>query len=221
VTDDNQPSGPPNDPSRRDAIKALAAAAALSFPTGQPSAAAPAPPRPGGPTGTPSDPDLLRPRIRWTKVLTAGELATLAVLCDTIIPADEHSPAASRVGAPDYIDEFVSAPYPASRASLTQVQGGLRWLDVEGERRFNRPFARLKESERHQICDDICYLPKARPERAAAARFFALIRDLTATAFYTTREGMKDLGYIGNVPRQRFDSPPTELLRKLGLDAKD
>jgi hypothetical protein len=142
----------------------------------------------------------------------------LAVLCDTIIPADERSPAASRLGAPGYINEFVSAPYPACRDALVQVQGGLRWLDLEAERRFTRPFARLTEAERHQICDDICHLPKARPEHTAAARFFALIRDLTATAFCTSREGMKDLGYIGNVPRQRFDPPPAELLRKLGLD---
>jgi hypothetical protein len=207
------------DPTRRDALKAIAAAAALSLPAGQLSAHTPAPPLPGGPKGTPSDPDLLRPKIWWTKVLTAGELATLTVLCDTIIPADEHSPAAGRLGAADYINEFVSAPYPRSRESLIQVQGGLRWLDVESVRRFNRSFARLTESEHHQICDDICYLPEARPEHAAAARFFALVRDLTATAFYTTREGMRDLGYVGNVPRQRFDPPPPELLRKLGLDA--
>jgi hypothetical protein len=29
--------------------------------------------------------------------------------------------------------------------------------------------------------------------------------------------GRRDLGYIGNVPLPRFDGPPAELLRKLGL----
>jgi hypothetical protein len=209
----------PDEVSRRDALKAIVAAAALSVdqPAWQQPGGPPAP-RVGRPAGTPSDPDLLRPKIWWTKLLAPGELASLAVLCDTIIPADERSPAASRLGAPDYIDEWVSAPYPSHRAALVQVQGGLRWLDREAGERFNRPFARLTESERHAICDDICHLPKARPEHQAAAQFFALIRDLTATAFYTTREGMKDLGYVGNVPLQRFDPPPPELLRRLGLE---
>lgn len=29
--------------------------------------------------------------------------------------------------------------------------------------------------------------------------------------------GHQDLGYIGNVPLLKFDGPPVELLRKLGL----
>jgi len=29
---------------------------------------------------------------------------------------------------------------------------------------------------------------------------------------------MKDLGYVGNVPLARFEGPPPELVRKLGLE---
>jgi len=60
-------------------------------------------------------------------------------------------------------------------------------------------------------------LALGRSEFKAAARFFDLVRDLTATAFYTTPEGMKDIGYIGNVALPRFDPPPKEILEKLGL----
>ena len=59
--------------------------------------------------------------------------------------------------------------------------------------------------------------PRRRRKLATAAKFFARFRDLTAGGFYTTPVGMKDIGYVGNVPLERFDGPPPELLRKLGL----
>ncbi|HET9274929.1 MAG TPA: gluconate 2-dehydrogenase subunit 3 family protein [Gemmatimonadales bacterium] len=171
-----------------------------------------------GPRGTPTDPDLVRPTPgTWPRVLTDAELAALAVLCDTIIPADGKSPSASAVGVPAYINEYVSAPYPGQQRALVQVRGGLVWLDRESETRFGRRFAALAEAERRQICDEICYLPDAKPGQGAAARFFDLVRDLTAVGFYTTTEGMRDLGYIGNVPLPRWDGAPPEVLRHLGL----
>ena len=171
-----------------------------------------------GPSGTSTDPDLIRPKVTWARLLSEGELATLAALCDTIIPADEKSPSASAVGVPDFINEWASAPYEYQQGALVQIRGGLVWLDGESRRRFGKPYSSLAEAERTAICDDICFQPKARPEHQAGAAFFDLIRDLTATGFYTTREGMKDLQYLGNVPLQRFDGPPPEVLRHLGLD---
>ena len=58
---------------------------------------------------------------------------------------------------------------------------------------------------------------KATPEFQPAARFFKRFRDLTAGGFYTTPEGMKDIGYTGNVPLPEFAGPPPEVLAKLGL----
>lgn len=208
---------------RRDLLKTLGVSATLPVlrsgsPTAEPQ------PTPGqgpvwtGPAGTPTDPDLLRPKVTWTKVLTAGELATLGALCDLIIPADERSPSATAVGVPDYIDEWASAPYEYQQTALVQIRGGLIWLDQEAGRRFGKPFAALSDAERAAIGDDICFEPRARPEHKAAAAFFAMIRNLTASGFYTTREGMQDLQYLGNVPSQRFEGPPPEVLRHLGLD---
>ncbi|MEO8450020.1 MAG: gluconate 2-dehydrogenase subunit 3 family protein [Gemmatimonadota bacterium] len=170
-----------------------------------------------GPRGTPTDPDLIHPKIWWEKVLSAEELVTLVALCDLIIPADHKSPSASQVGVPDYINEWASAPYEWAREGLTRIRDGLAWLNTESERRFGRAFAGLGAPEQTAIADDICYQPKAKPELLAAARFFDLIRDLSSTGFYTTREGMKDLGYIGNVPMPRWDGPPPEVLKHLGL----
>ena len=55
------------------------------------------------------------------------------------------------------------------------------------------------------------------PQFADAAKFFAKFRDLTAGGFYTTPVGMKDIGYTGNVPLEKFDGPPLEALKKAGL----
>ena len=167
------------------------------------------------------DPDLINPVLRWDKVLTEDERDGLAVLCDVIVPADDVSPAASEVGAHDYIDEWVSAPYDFGREDLVLVRGGLIWLDQESARRFGegRRFRDLGEADQHAICDDICWLERAAPEHRQAARFFAKVRDLTATAFYTTPEGMDDLGYVGNVALAEWGPPPPEVLRHLGLEA--
>jgi len=219
---------------RREALKVIAAAAAAASLaeglspsiadaqqpvqiTRRPAAArTPVPPK-IGPRGTPTDPDLIAPKSPWPRLLTVGELATLSTLCDMIIPADDTSPAASTVGVPAYINEYVSAPYDWAERALVRVRGGLVWLDVESGKRFGRTFAKLTVAEKTGVCDDICFYPEAKPEFKAGARFFGEIRNLTQSAFYTSEAGMKDLQYVGNVPLARFDAPPAAVLRRLGL----
>ena len=208
-----------NDPSktkdvgRRDALKIMATAAAVpALSCDQ------APDQTAQIPRTPSDPDLIRPSAPWERVLTPEEMQTVATLCDVIIPADSRSPSASQVKVPDYINEYVSAPYPAQQRDQILIRGGLAWLNTEATKRFAAPFTQITAEQRGQICDDIKYLPDATPEFVGAARFFAKLRDLVATGFYTTDEGMADIGYIGNVAMARFDGPPPEVLGYLGLD---
>lgn len=178
------------------------------------------PPAGGDPlaAGTPTDPDLISPVVPWDLLLTDDELQTLASLCDVIIPADEHSPSAASLGAHDFIDEWVSAPYDGNRDDLLLVRGGVAWLNVEAAARFGRSFASLADDDKRQLCDDICYEPHAAPGYRAPARFFDRVRDLTSTAFWTTEEGMADLGFVGNRAMATFEGPPREVLGRLGLD---
>ncbi len=168
-------------------------------------------------TGTPTDPDLLSPVVPWDLVLTDDEMRTVGALCDVIIPADDRSPSATAVAAHEFVNEWVSAPYDGNRDDLVLVRGGLVWLDVEAGERFGADFADLTLEQKHAICDDICYQPNAKPEHRAAARFFDKVRDLTSTAFWTTEEGMADLGFVGNRPTASFPEPPREVLEQLGL----
>jgi len=167
-----------------------------------------------------SDPNLLdayKPGDLWPLTFTPEQRRAVAALCDLVIPADEKSPSASQLQVPDFIDEWASAPYPRQRQDCQQILEGLAWLDVESKKRFRASFPDLTEVQQRQICDDITYEPKAKRAFRPAARFFARFRDLTASAFYTTPEGMKDLNYVGNVALTKFDGPPPEVLAHLKL----
>jgi hypothetical protein len=201
---------------RRTAIKwVLAASAALQLPA----AGALARETAKSVTGYGKDPNLLKVHQigeLWPLTLGESQRATATVLSDLIIPADDQSPAASKVGVVDFIDEWISAPYPDNQRDKPLVVQGLAWLDTEAQRRFKNNFSALMEKERVAICDDIS---AAKPSAAfaQAATFFIRYRALTAGGYYTTPVGMKDLRYVGNVAMTTFEGPPPEVLKKLGL----
>jgi hypothetical protein len=168
-----------------------------------------------------TDPDLTKtyqPGELWPLTFTDAQRATAAALCDVIIPADAKGPSASSVRVPEFIDEWISAPYgdPHTNDKRTIIDG-LAWLDRESQKRFNQAFVKLDASQKNKICDDICYAPNAKPEFRTAAQFFRRYRDLTAGGYYTTPEGMRDIGYTGNVALDKYEGPPPEVLKKLGL----
>ncbi len=173
-----------------------------------------------GQAGYGTDPDLMKewkPGGPWPLTLSEGARLTTAALCDLIIPADDVSPAASAVGVVDFIDEWISAPYPQQRGDREIVLAGLAWIEDESQKRFGKAFHAVLDAQRAAIADDIRSPATAAPQFTTAAKFFAKFRDLTAGGFYTTPIGMKDIGYTGNVPLERFDGPPLEALKKAGL----
>jgi hypothetical protein len=123
------------------------------------------------------------------------------------------------VGVVDFLDEWISAPYEAQRQDRATLLEGLVWLDREAALRYGvgKSFVTLSNKQQTAICDDICFAPKAKQDLVAAANFFARYRDLTAGGFYTTPQGRKDVRYVGNVPLPRFDGPPLEVLKIVGL----
>jgi len=125
------------------------------------------------PHGYGTDPNLTadyKPGEIWPLTLTASQRRLAGILADIIIPADDRSPSASAVGVVDFIDEWVSAPYPRQLEDRPMVLEGLAWMDAEALLRFEKYFADLDETQRHAICDDICYEPKAAAKVARAAK---------------------------------------------------
>ncbi|MEO8333725.1 MAG: gluconate 2-dehydrogenase subunit 3 family protein [bacterium] len=177
------------------------------------------PASPGG-AGYGVDPNLLKsykPGDLWPLAMNATQRRTAAVLCDVIIPAEGQTPSASTLHVHDFMNEWISAPYPAHQRDRVLLLDGLAWMDAESARRFGKPFYKLAIQQRHAICDDICYEPKAKPEFKTPAAFFRRYRDLTAGGFYTTPAGMKDIGYVGNVALPAFNGPPKDVKARLGL----
>ena len=167
-----------------------------------------------------TDPKLTQsyePGDLWPLTLNKSQRRTATALCDVIIPADDKSPAASELHVVDFIDEWVSAPYEHQQSQRKVILDGLAWIEKEAKKRFKKSFADLSESQQQAICDDICYEPKATVKLKPAARFFALFRNLTASGFYTTSVGWKDVGYVGNVALPSFEGPPPEVLKYLNL----
>lgn len=172
------------------------------------------------PGGYGSDPDLLKtykPGDLWPLTFNNAQRTTAAALCDTIIPADAKGPSASSVHVHEFIDEWISAPYPGHAEDKRVVIEGLAWIDAEAQKRFGNDFANLIARQKNAICDDICYAPNAKAEFKNAAAFFRKFRDLTSGGYYSTPEGMKDIGYTGNVALDKFEGPTPAALKHLGL----
>lgn len=155
------------------------------------------------------DPDLLDPKVPWPLTLNKAELRAATALCDMILPADGEYGAASAVGVPAFIDEWVSAPYPRQQQDRQLIVAGLVWTDAESVRRSGKPFADATEAERAAICDDIAFAARVKPGFDKPASFFATMRRLTLHAYYSTEEGWAQIGYLGNTPTEGPYPGPT------------
>jgi hypothetical protein len=181
--------------------------------------------QPLNPPGSPAygygpDPDLIKaykPGDYWPLTLSDAERRTVAALCDLVVPAEGQVPAASAVGVPDFIDEWVSAPYPNCVKDRAMIQEGLAWIEGESHKRFGGIFADATPPQRLALCEDMAAQAAPGSPLESPSKFFRRFRNLTTAGFYTTPVGMKDLGYVGNVPLATFDGPPAGLVAKLGL----
>lgn len=143
---------------------------------------------------------------------TDHEMATITILSDIIIPKDEMSGSASEAKVPEFI-EFIVKDMPQHQ---TPMRGGLRWLDMECLKRNDKSFKVCSKEQQMEIINEIAWPKKAKPEMSAGVNFFNLMRNLTATGFYTSEIGVKDLGYVGNRPNE-WNGVPDDVLKQYGL----
>lgn len=200
---------------RRDVLKFIAAASLL--PHGMMLQAQTAPVAKG--YGT--DPDLTKehkPGDVWPLTMNQMQRAVSKAFADVILPADDLGPAASELRVHDYIDEWISAPYPAQQADRPIVLAGLQWLESEAQKLHQKAFAALALAQQVSMCQSIAE-PAANSEAHQKQRdFFIRFRAIAMGAYYGTTAGWKAIGYIGNVPSVTFDGPAQELLDKFGLE---
>ncbi|MBA3638142.1 MAG: gluconate 2-dehydrogenase subunit 3 family protein [Acidobacteriota bacterium] len=145
---------------------------------------------------------------------TAHEFATVMLLAEIIIPKDERSAGAAEAGVPQFMD-FMMLDQPARQVPM---RGGLAWLDQESNSRFNTTFRASTEAQRTAILDDISGLDAPSPDLSHGIAFFRSFRDLVATGFWTSKIGIADLQFSGNVFVMEWKGCPEEALKKLGLE---
>jgi hypothetical protein len=138
-------------------------------------------------TGTPYKP----------KFFNTREWATIGILADMIIPKDDRSGSATDAGVPQFMD-FMMA-------------------DRECVNRYEKTFVACTVAERSKVLDDIAWPGKAPAGMSHGVAFFNTFRDLTASGFWTSRMGIKDLQYMGNVFVAEWKGCPDEVLKKLGV----
>jgi len=141
--------------------------------------------------------------------LNEHELETIAVLCDIILPATADFGSATEAKVPEFI-EFIVKDMPYHQLP---IRGGLAWLDNHSNAKFNLEFKKLTLEQQHEICDEIAFPGKTKPEHLVGEKFFTRIRNLTLTGYYTSEMGIKDLGYKGNMPNV-WDGVPQSVLDK-------
>lgn len=151
-------------------------------------------------------------RVNSETFFTPHEMKTITILGDIIIPKDDVSGSASDARVPDFI-EFIVKDKPEHKIPM---RGGLRWLDMQCLNRYKNPFAECDAKQQMEMVDEIAWPKKAKPEMKQGVQFFNLMRNLTATGFYTSEIGGKDVGYIGNTPNQ-WNGVPEDVLKQYNI----
>jgi len=150
------------------------------------------------------------------KFFTPHEMSTIAVLVDIIIPADEKSGSATDAKVPDFIN-FIVNDMPEKQVPM---RGGLRWIDMQSHKRYEKSFISCNQQQQLAIVDDIAYPDKVKPGMEQGVSFFNHLRNLTASGFYTTKIGLEDIGYMGNKPNQ-WNGVPDDVLKQYNLAYSD
>jgi len=159
------------------------------------------------------------------KFFTDHEMATITLLADIIIPKDDVSGSASDAKVPEFIG-FIVQDTPQHQ---TPMRGGLRWLDMQCLKRYEKSFKDCSREQQIAVVDDIAYPEieytekgnkikkgKAKPGMEQGVSFFNLMRNLTASGFYSSEMGVEDIGYVGNTPNQ-WNGVPDDVLKRYGL----
>ncbi|CAM3980405.1 Gluconate 2-dehydrogenase subunit 3 [Pedobacter westerhofensis] len=153
--------------------------------------------------------------LKEAKFFNEHEMATIAILADIIIPKDGRSGSATDAKVPDFI-EFIVKDMPQHQ---TPMRGGLKWLDIQSNNRFQKPFSGGSSAQQLSLIDEIAYPQKAKPNMMQGVAFFNLMRDLTASGFFTSEIGVKDIGYAGNQPN-KWEGVPADVLKQYGMESE-
>ncbi len=125
------------------------------------------------------------------------EFATIAAVAARIIPSDA-TPGAREAKVEEYVDWMVK-----QNEKLQPVhRQGLQWLDRVARKKYGARYVRLAPLKQDAILRllDSTASPgrEVPPENEPGLKFWKSIRRLTIDGFYSSKVGLKELGYSGN-----------------------
>ena len=128
------------------------------------------------------------------RFFTRAQHATVDVLSERLIPADDHSPGARDAKVADFIDLFVFESQPDIKTAWTD---GLAALDRASQEKFTVPFVKATAEQQVGLLTEI-----SRNEldpKTPLEKFFVESKTRTIQGYYTSEIGIhKELGYKGN-----------------------
>ncbi len=130
----------------------------------------------------------IRPESYQPLFFSPPEYATVERLTELIIPSDTTA-GAKEAGVAEFVDFMVAhdteQQYP--------MRLGIGWLNAHCERLFGKAFLALAEAQQVAVLEPLAYKAKYREGEEDGRKFFAAIKDLTVTGFYTTEIGYKEI----------------------------
>lgn len=140
------------------------------------------------------------------KFFDAQQYKTLQSLCETILPADADSGGAIEAGAPEFIDLLTSE----NEEYKAKLAIGLKWLDSTCTARFGKAYLDCTPQKQKEILDLIAYRKSVEQDESLSqpVEFFSFLRKFTADGFFTSKIGIKYLGYKGNTYLSEFPGCP-------------
>ena len=123
---------------------------------------------------------------------------TVIILSELIIPATD-TPGAKAAKVNEFIDLVLHDGKPERRNQFLQ---GLGWLDGFAMREHGKPFSNCTQAQQIALLERLDQKPgvAAPPELEDGAAFFAEVKRLTVSGYYTSEIGIKELNKSGNVP---------------------
>ena len=153
-------------------------------------------------------------KLKAEQLFNEHEMETIGALSVVILPPKEPHGGPIEAEVPELV-EFMGKDIPTMAPTLL---GGLMWLDHKSNTEFGTEFKSATLEQKKQICDEICWHDTEVPldKQPLEIQFFYLMRGLTVTGYYTSKVGIADLGYKGNMPNV-WDGVPQDVLDQHGV----
>ena len=147
------------------------------------------------------------------KRFTNNQMKLISEISNLILPPNEFG-SVNDAEVPELI-EFMAKDIPSYEKPLKE---GLVALNQHSNKKFQKVFIDCDENQQKSILDLMAFPDPelSNSEQSEDIKWFSLFRNLTMTGYYTSKVGIKELGYKGNTPNV-WDGVPQDVLDKYGL----